>query len=456
VTSRIEANGYGMGVAVGDYDGDGWLDLYLTNLDQNQLLRNQGDGTFSDQTAAVGVEEGRWSVGATFFDYDSDGDEDLFVVNYVDFAVSEHKPCYRQSSALDYCGPQSYNPWPDRLFQNRGDGTFGDVGSSSGISKLPGAGLGVVVLDANADGRPDLYVANDGMQNFLWINQGDGTFSNQALMAGVAVNMSGAAEASMGVDAGDFDNDGDDDIFIAHLSRETNTLYVNDGSGAFSDRTVLQGLGPASLAFTSFGTGWLDYDNDGLLDLFLANGEVKVIEELARAGDPLPLHQRNQLFRNNGRRFEEVRPFAVGDSELSEVSRGAAFGDLDNDGDTDIVVANNSGPVRLLENLVGSQSSWIGLNLVDPATGLEAINARVAITLASGKTLWRRSRRDGSYASANDPRVLVGLGDASEPLNAAVHWPDGAIEEYPNLEVNRYHRLQKSVPKPPARLEPSG
>ncbi len=445
--SGIRANGYGMGVAVGDYDGDGWLDLYLTNLDDNQLLRNEGNGRFTDQTKSAGVEEARWSVSATFFDYDGDSDEDLFVVNYVDFSISEHKPCFRKSSARDYCGPQSYNPWPDRLFSNQGDGTFRDAGTASGIAQLPGAGLGVVVFDANGDTKPDLYVANDGMQNFLWTNQGDGTLSNQALMAGVAVNMSGAAEASMGVDVGDFDNDGDDDIFISHLSRETNTLYVNDGSGGFSDRTVLQGLGPGSIAFTSFGTGWFDFDNDGLLDVFLANGEVKVIEELARQKDPLPIHQRNQLFRNHGERFQQVQPFANATGDLSEVSRGAAFGDIDNDGDTDIVVANNAGPVRLLENLLGNQNSWIGFELVDPRSASGAVNARVVTQLPSGRSLSRRSRRDGSYASANDPRIVVGLLDTQKPVTAVVHWADGSSQTFANLAVNQYHRLKKSASK---------
>ena len=433
----VAADGYGMGVAVGDYDKDGWLDLYLTNLDANQLLRNNGDGTFTDRTDEAGVGEKRWSAGAAFFDHDADGDQDLLVVNYVDFAISEHKPCFRASSARDYCGPSSYNPWPDRLFDNQGDGTFRDVGATSGIGGLPGAGLGVSVFDANADNRPDLYVTNDGMQNFLWINQGDGRFKNEAVLSGVAVNMNGVAEASMGVDVGDYDNDGDEDIFIAHLSRETNTLYVNDG-GVFSDRTALAGLGPSSLPYTAFGTAWLDYDNDGQLDLFLTNGEVKVIDELARAKDPLPIHQPDQLFHNRGGRFTEVQNFEQ--PERSEVGRGAAFGDIDNDGDIDIVVANNAGPARLLLNQIGSGNSWVGLHLVDSA-GHETANARVEVTLPSGKTLWRRARRDGSYASANDPRALVGLGTVEGTVKAKVHWGDGTVQDAGELAINRYHEV---------------
>ncbi len=444
--SKMRADGYGMGVAVGDYDGDGWKDLYLTNLDDNQLWRNNGDGTFSDRTEAAGVSESRWSVSSSFFDYDADGDLDLFVVNYVDFALSEHKPCFRSSSARDYCGPSSYNPWPDRLFRNEGDGTFRDVGTTSGIARGAGAGLGAVIFDANGDQRPDIYVANDGMANFLWINGGDGTFSEQAVLSGVAVNLSGMAEASMGVDVADFDNDGDDDIFISHLSRETNTLYVNEGSGIFTDKTLLRGLGPGSLPFTSFGTGWLDYDNDGLLDVFLANGEVKVIEELARSGDPLPIHQVNQLFRNAGRRFEAIEPFAASPSDRSEVSRGAAFGDVDNDGDIDILIANNAGPARLLQNQVGDQSTWIGFELLPSTNSHDWIGARVELLMPSGDRRWRRTRTDGSYASSNDSRVVFGLGTTNGALSGVIHWADGRSQPFADLAPGRYHTLRKATP----------
>ena len=244
--SGIPVSDYGMGVAAGDFDNDGWVDLYLTNLGPNRLYRNQGDGTFEDVTATAGVDDPRWSTCATFFDYDRDGALDLYVANYVDFESDPKRVCYGGSSARDFCGPKAYAPVPDRLFHNRGDGTFEDVTVASGIGKAYGAGFGVVADDFDGDGWVDLYVGNDGDPNLLWINQHDGTFRNVALWAGAAVDADGAAQASMGVDAGDFDGDGDDDLFMTHITQETNTLYVNDGKGLFEDQTIVSGLGPMS------------------------------------------------------------------------------------------------------------------------------------------------------------------------------------------------------------------
>ncbi len=258
----------------------------------------------------------------------------------------------------------------------------------------------------------------------------------------------------MGVDAADFDGDGDDDIFLTHLSRQTNTIYVNEGDGWFSDKTLATGLAAPSVAFTSFGTAWVDYDNDGWLDLVIANGAVQVIAELALAKDPFPLHQPNQLFRNLGNgadgtvRFEDVTAGAGAAFELSEVSRGAAFGDLDNDGDVDVVITNNNGPARLLRNDVGSSNAWLGLRLVDPGLKRDAIGARVAVRLAGGRTLWRRVRADGSFAAANDPRVLFGLGQAAKIEGVRVVWPDGAIEVWTNVPLRKYTTLEKGTGKP--------
>jgi hypothetical protein len=337
-TSGIEAAGYGMGVATGDYDNDGDVDLYITNLGSNQLYRNRGDGTFEDVTSKAGVDDPRWSTCAAFVDYDRDGDLDLFVSNYVDFETAPTRECYSQSSARDFCGPDAYNPVPDRLFRNRGDGTFEDVTTAAGISKEFGAGFGVVAADYNLDGWIDIYVANDGDPNQLWLNNGDGTFRNEALWAGAAINSTGKAEASMGVDADDFDEDGDDDIFMTHIMEETNTLYVNDGTGLFEDRTASAGLASISLGKTGFGTGWFDFDNDGWLDLLVLNGAVRALAERVRAGDPYPLGQPNHLLRNKGNGKFEVASERAGDSfPLIEVSRGAAFGDIDNDGDTDVL-----------------------------------------------------------------------------------------------------------------------
>ncbi len=473
----LVASYYGMGVAAGDFNGDGWTDLYVTNFGPNQLLRNDGpskdgDGqvTFTDVTGEAGVGDDRWSVPATFFDYDRDGHLDLFVGNYIASDLVERTICRDFTGGLDYCGPGAFPPEPDRLFHNRGDGTFEDLTEAAGItSGSPGGGqmerfggaLGVVAADFNGDHWPDLYVANDSQPNNLWLNRGDGTFADEALLAGCSVNANGKAEASMGVDAGDFDGDGDLDLFMAHLSSETNTLYLNDGQGIFDDSTIDAGLGPASRLFTSFGTTWIDYDNDGWLDLITVSGAVKKIEELARRGDPFPVHQRNQLFRNlglisapsarpgardgagGGIRFEEVTADAGEVFELSEVSRGAIAGDVDNDGDADVLVVNNSGPVRLLINQVGDRRHWLGLRLLGAGGRRDMLGARVAVHRGGLPTLWRRVRTDGSYASASDPRVLFGLGESTSIDSVHVDWPDGSVEQWSDLPIDRYSTLRQ-------------
>jgi hypothetical protein len=440
----IRAEGYAMGVATGDYTNNGFPDIYVTNFRSNQLWRNNGDGTFTDVTAASGSDDPRWSVPATFFDYDRDGWLDLFVGNYNTAGFTDRVTCRDFLGAQDYCGPGAYEALPDTLFRNRGDGTFEDVTRAAGLHGGFGPALGAVALDFTGDGWPDLYVANDASSNNLWVNQGDGTFRDEALLAGVAVNGDGKAQASMGVDAGDFDADGDFDLFMTHLTGESNTLYQNLGGGTFQDATATFGLGAPSVPYTSFGTAFFDLDNDGWLDLFIANGAVKRLEALARQRDPFPLHQSNQLFLNRGDgRYEEITRRAGAVFALSEVSRGAAFGDIDNDGDTDIVLTNNNGPVRLLINQVGQDRPWIGVRAVLGHPGRDAIGARVGLFRAGRTPLWRRVATDGSYASANDPRVLFGLGDEPGFDRLEIHWGDGTVEEWRALEIGRYHTLRR-------------
>jgi hypothetical protein len=450
--SGIHAPGYGMGVTAGDYDNDGWTDLYVTNFRDNLLLHNNGDGTFSDVTTKAGVKEARWSVSAAFVDYDRDGWLDLFVGNYVDFSPERHKPCYSRASVQDYCTPLTYRAETDRLFRNRGDGTFEDVSPRAGILKAHGGALGVVAADFNGDRWPDLYVANDGLPNQLWISQRNGTFRDEGFLAGAAVNMDGAAEGSMGVDAADFDGDGDEDLFMTHLLGETNTIYVNDGEGWFEDRSVATGLGTPSQKLTAFGTAWIDYDNDGWLDLFIANGGVIILPRSGEGHDPFALEQPNQLFANLGNgRFRDITSQAGSAFDPVEISRGTAFGDIDNDGDTDLLVTNNNGPARLLLNNVGNRSHWLGLRLLG-RSGRDALGARVAVYPTSGRALWRRARAEGSYASSNDPRVLVGLGASTKVARVRVLWPSGRSEEWDALPVDRYHILRagkgKAAPKP--------
>lgn len=441
-TSRIEAAGYGMGVATGDFDNDGWTDLYVTNFGSNQLLRNRGDGTFDDVTAASGADDPRWSVAATFFDLDRDGWLDLYVGNYVDYSLADNTPCPLPSGVLTYCAPGAYPPAADSLFRNRGDGTFEDVSAASGIGNEPGSGLGAVAADFNGDRWIDLYVANDLMWNRLWINRGDGTFADNALLAGVAVNSDGQPEAGMGVDAGDFDGDGDPDIVLSHLEQETNTLYVNGGAGLFRDQSASSRLGPPSLPFTAFGIGWIDYDNDSRLDLLVVNGAVIGMDALIREGDPYPLRQTDQLFHNLGHAtFADVTAEAGPVFESSEVSRAAAFGDVDNDGDLDVVVVNSNGPTRLLLNQVGQDRSWLGLRLV--AHNRDALGAHVTIHRPGATPIWRHVHTDGSYASARDPRVLVGLGAGASGAvtRVEVRWPDGAGETWAGVRVGEYQTL---------------
>ncbi len=444
--SRIRAGGYGFGVATGDYDNDGWIDLYVVNWGSNQLWRNNGDGTFSDVTKPSGTDDPRWSTGASFLDFDRDGWLDLVVVNYNSYTLQGDRPCFTQSGRRDYCGPDAYPFDQDRVFRNRGDGTFEDVTLEVGFTAAFGPALGVVAADFNMDGWPDVYVANDRNENQLWINRGGRRFEDQAVLAGAAVNADGLAEASMGVNAEDFDGAGGDDIFITHLNQESNTLYVNAGSSAggilFEDRTRVSGLGASSLMYTAFGVAPLDYDNDGWLDLFIANGEVVIIPEQADRGDPLPLKQLNQLFRNLGQgRFQEVTPRTDGVFDRPDVGRGVAYGDVDNDGDTDLLVSNNNAAATLLRNEVGQRNAWLGLRLVGTAGRRDMLGARVAVVRSNGATLWRRVHTDGSYASAHDARLSVGLGDDGAYEEVRVYWPGGRVEAWEGLEVNRYHTL---------------
>ena len=443
--ARIKATGYGMGVATGDYDRDGDVDFYLANFGSNQLWRNNGDGTFTDVTAELNVDDERWSCGAAFFDYDLDGYLDLFVVNYVNFNLSNNTTCYSRSGARDYCAPTAFSGLPDRLYHNLGDGTFEDASGKSRIGLEHSSGLGVVCADFNGDDLIDIFVTNDGRANLLWINNGDQTFRNDALLAGVAFNATGMAEASMGVEAADYDNDGDFDLFMTHIDSQTNTYYRNNGKGEFEDRSLQVGLGAPSRAFTGFGTCAVDADGDSWLDVVTVNGAVIVIEKQAAANDPYPLHQTNQFFRNLGDgRFKEASdeagPALAGPSE---VSRGAALGDLDNDGDMDLVISNNEGPARILLNEVGNRNPWIRLVVRDPEGRIDLLGSVVEVKLSGGRSLWRRVRTDASYASAHDPRVLVNIPQGETIESVRVHYPGGAVDEWTGLATNRTHILRK-------------
>ncbi len=452
----LQEPGYNIGVATGDYDRDGWVDLYLTNLGSNRLLRNLGGRGFEDATQAAGVDDRRFSVPAVFFDYDADGWLDLYVGNYHRFHRANRKRCFLTSGQPDYCGPLSQPAQADRLLRNLGDGTFVDATVSSGLvadTVAPATALGAAADDFNGDGLVDLYVANDQMANHLWLNQGDGTFIEDAVFAGAAFDRDGRPQASMGVAVGDFDGNGAPDVFLSHLVREHNTLYLNDGDGLFDDRSREAGLIDASWPMTGFGAASLDVDGDGVLDLYVVNGAVRRIEAQVEAADPHPLRMENQLFRGLGEgRFETVpaerreRPVHV------EVSRGLAVGDLDNDGDPDLVISNNGGPARVLLNQRRPGRDWLGLRLVEAAgaDGRGLIDAYGARARLAGEGGWRRVRTDGSYVSARDPRLLFAL-PAAEPAGEAVNrtieirWPDGTTQTE-TLETGRYHTVQRDAP----------
>jgi enediyne biosynthesis protein E4 len=448
VTTRsgITLHGYGMGAATGDYDGDGDLDLLITSLGPETLYRNNGDGTFTDVTRDAGVSDDLWSTSAAFVDYDRDGDLDLFVANYVDFTLVGNKPCADPVGARDYCSPRVYHPVPDRLYRNNGNGTFTNVSEAAGIIKADGAGLGVATGDYNGDGWLDLYVANDANANQLWINRRDGTFVDEGMISGSAVNAAGNPEGSMGIGSGDFDQDGDEDLFVTNIVGETFVLYENDGHGNFEDVRARAGLARPTAAFTGFGTDWFDYDNDGWLDLFVTNGAVNIIE--TQRGQPTPFRMKNQLFHNRGDgRFEDVSATAGPAFARPEIGRGAAFGDIDNDGDIDVVVSNNGGPARLFLNQAHASNRSLQIHLQQPGANRFAFGAWVGIERSGRKTLWRRVKTDGSYLSASDMRLHFGLGEATKVDAVVVQWPDGARERFSEIKSPGMVTLQRRLVK---------
>ena len=442
----LHFTGYGMGVAVGDYDNDGHPDVYITAFGPNALYHNNGDGTFTDVTRSAGVDDARWSTSATFFDYDGDGNLDLFVANYLDFTIAGNKTCFDSVGARDFCSPSRYRPVPGRLFRNDGGGRFTDVTESSGIAKAFGPGLGVVAADFDGDGRLDLYVANDGTANLLWLNRGHGTFEEQGLLSGTAFNAEGLPQGSMGIAAADFDGDGDEDIYVTNLPREGSTLYVNQGQGRFQDLTDAWGLRAPSLPFTGFGTGWIDYDNDGRLDLLVVNGAVNIVE--GQRGQPYPFRQPKQLYHNDGRPpMRLVAPEEAGpEIALPEVGRAAAFGDVDDDGGIDVLVTNNNGPARLLLNQA-PRGHWLQVRLRGVQDNADGLGAWVGVVRAGVPTLWRRAHTDGSYLAAGDPRVHFGLGSSTAYQSVVVRWPSGRRETWTNAGADRTITLRQGTGK---------
>jgi hypothetical protein len=437
----LHCAGQGMGAAVGDYDNDGWPDLLVTGFGSSILYHNNGNGTFSDVTRSAGVEDHGWTTSATFFDYDRDGRLDLFVTHYVNW-IKRKRQCQFKTGEPDYCGPQNFPSAISRLYHNEGNGHFRDVTTESGISALAGPGLGVTAADLNEDGWPDLYVSNDGAASYLWLNKHDGTFREAALESGVALSMDGKAQAGMGITIGDYDNDGHEDIFKTNLTHEGGNLYRNLGNGLFSDFTSQTRLLQKTFPFTGFGTAWLDYDNDGWLDLVVVNGAVYVEE--SQRGQPFPYLQPNQLFHNEqGRHFTDVSSVAGPDFQVRAVGRGVAIGDLNNDGKVDFVVSSNAGPTRVFLNSGSTANHWLQVQLEGVRCNRLGIGARVAVKRSNGMLLWRRVHTDGSYLSAQDSRVHFGLGTDRMIESLLVAWPNGSSEEWKNIAADQTVRLRE-------------
>ena len=450
-------SGYGMGCATGDYDNDGDPDLYVANYGPNALFENAMTETdsFVEVTESAGADDAHWGAGAAFFDYDNDGMLDLYVVNYVDFHVGNNLICGVEDASLQseagtfvrvrkdrrsYCSPDRYGGAPDVLYRNTGH-RFEEVTRAAGVFSVEGKGLGVVTADYDSDGDADLYVANDGVRNFLYRNEGGERFREVGVIAGVAYNGDGRPEAGMGVDWGDYDADTDYDLFVTNYSKQTNTLYRNEG-GRFSDVTSLLQLAESSYKPLGFGTFFFEADNDGDLDLFVANGHVQDKVQYIAGNQGISYEQPNQLFENmSGTVFVDVSEVSGPGLEPALVSRGSAYGDYDNDGDLDILVTNCNGPAQLLRNDLSASRNWLSLRLVG-AVMKDAVGSRIAVS-CNGATQVREVRSSGSYASANDIRQHFGLGDCSVVENLEIIWHDGTLQMMNGIAANQFLTIEQ-------------
>ena len=423
--------GYGLGCCVGDYNNDGFLDLYVANFGANVLYQNKGDGTFTDVARQAKVDGNQLSSSCAFADYDNDGDLDLYTVNYVQFNLEENPKCTYQGVST-YCTPEALPGQSDSFFRNNGDGTFSDITQSAGLFAPTGKGLGVVWGDYDNDGDPDIFVANDTTPNFLYQNNGKGTFQNIALFAGVALSMEGRPYSGMGTNFGDFDNDGDLDIVVTNFQDQTNSLYQNEQNAFFKEVSFSTGIGEKSLPYLAWGVDFVDLNNDGWQDLFIANGHLDHnISDI----DPIGTYaQRNQVFMNQkGRAFIDQSATML---EQKQVSRGSAFGDLDNDGDIDIVVSNlNDHPV-ILWNVTEHTSNWFILKLIGTSDNQSAIGTRVKIKV--DQQIQIREVKSGSgYLSQSDLRLHFGLGQAKQIDQLEIHWPNGTTQQLNRVPGNQ-------------------
>jgi hypothetical protein len=445
--ARVPGGGYGQGVAVGDYDGDGFPDIYVTQYGKSILYHNNGDGTFTDVTEKAGVAAPGWSSSAVWFDYDNDGKLDLFVCQFVEFSKALNKSCGTGDEGKHgYCIPRLYKPMPSWLFHNNGDGTFTDVSKACGIANSLGKAWGVVATDLNNDGQMDLFVSNDTVPNFVFMNRGKGRFEETATYAGVAYSGDGRARSGMGLDSVDFNQDGWMDLFVANIDLERFAIYQNNHDETFDDQAGPTGIGMATRLMSGWGLKFFDYDNDGNLDLFLANGNpddlIEGLHSQVKYQEPL------MLFHNTGKGFQNVSAQSGPVFAKPLSARGMAIGDFDNDGGIDVLVAVNDAAPVLLRNAVGSQNHWLGINLVGTRSNSDAIGAR--ITYQSGNLRQQRMKvGGGSFLSAHDPRIVLGIGKRPKLDWLEIQWPQpsGKIERITELPIDRYITIVEGAGK---------
>jgi enediyne biosynthesis protein E4 len=441
-TAGVAAGGYGQGIAVGDYDGDGFPDLYVTQYGRSILYHNNGDGTFSDVTEKAGVAAPGWASSAVWFDYDNDGRLDLFVGRFADFSKELNKACgVHDDGRRHYCIPKVYSPMPSWLFHNNGDGTFTDVSKESGIASHLGKVWGVVAADINNDGLMDLWVSNDTVANFLFVNRGKGKFEEIATTAGVAYSDGGRARSGMGVDAADFDSDGWTDLFVSNLDREMFAIYKNNHDETFDDMALPTGIGRATKFMSGWGLKFFDYDNDGLVDLFLANGNPDDLIEDVTNGQ-VTYREPLMLFHNNAKTFQNVSAESGPVFARLVSARGMAVGDFNNDGGLDVLISVNDGAPMLLKNNLGIQNNWLGIKLVGKKANSDAIGARVSYQ-AGDLRASRIKVGGGSYLSSHDPRMVLGIGRRPKIDWLEVKWPGPSTltEKFTDLPINRYVTL---------------